>query len=180
MEQLEFVVVDPADVPAVDLYTAYYRPAKLVPRMSEESDVETAGYRSVKTMVEEMVQAGKRLVAHRAGYEFPADQDVPEDYDDPLRAPGVDRFEVADRMRSLARRLAAQRRQAELAKAQRAKEAATPSPQKERAERAGPRWGRAGSGTGKSAEIEVLGLYNRSRCCIGPYLATGPLIEEMI
>lgn len=56
---------------------------------------ESAGYVPAKTKIEEMIQAGQRLVDYRAeNYDFPPDTKVTEEeileYFDPSRSPGFD------------------------------------------------------------------------------------------
>jgi len=52
--------------------------------------VETAGYIPADRKIESMIDAGRRLMDFRAGYEFQDGEDVPDDYMDPTRDPGFD------------------------------------------------------------------------------------------
>lgn len=71
-----------------------------IPPPGEDNDgeilVETAGYIPADRKIESMIDAGKRLMDFRAGYEFQDDEDVPDDYIDPTRDPG---FDLADASR---------------------------------------------------------------------------------
>lgn len=55
--------------------------------------VETAGYIPVDKQIQILIDAGRRLDASRGEYEFDADTDVPDSYEDVTRAPG---FDMAD------------------------------------------------------------------------------------
>ena len=68
-----------------------------LPPPGEENDgeilVETAGYIPADRKIESMIDAGRRLLDFRAGYEFQDGEEIPDDYLDPTRDPG---FDLAD------------------------------------------------------------------------------------
>lgn len=82
-----------------------YQRIELPPLILDPEDkVERGGYRPIQVMVEEFVQAGIRLEIAR-GYEFPGDEEPPDDYEDPTRKPGVDPLDVRDMDRATLARL---------------------------------------------------------------------------
>lgn len=65
-----------------------------VPPKGEENDgellVETAGYIPADVKIESMIDAGRRLMDFRAGYEFQDGEEIPDDYLDNTRNPNYD------------------------------------------------------------------------------------------
>jgi hypothetical protein len=57
---------------------------------SGEVVVERNGYIPAFAEIQELIKAGERLDEARGTYEFSADEEVPEDYIDPYRAPDAD------------------------------------------------------------------------------------------
>lgn len=52
--------------------------------------VEKAGYIPAQVQIENLLNAGDRLNQSRLGYEFDADEEVPDDYSDITRSPNFD------------------------------------------------------------------------------------------
>jgi len=93
----------------VKLYTQHRRP----PKHPEQNDgltiTESAGYIPSKTQIENLINAGKRLVEWRKEmYDFPEDNDVDESYEDPTRGPGYDLSDASRDSKAVADRLRAQ------------------------------------------------------------------------
>lgn len=66
---------------------------------------ESAGYIPAEVQIEEMLLAGKRLGEYRKErYDFAEDEEVPEDFIDPTRAPGLDLAEASMMERSMKER----------------------------------------------------------------------------
>jgi len=95
----------------VMLFTQYRRPPKRPEKMDPLTLTESAGYLPSKVQIENLIQAGRRLVAYRKEmYDFPEDSDVDESFEDPTRRPGYDladasrdRADVTARLRAQAR-----------------------------------------------------------------------------
>ena len=57
---------------------------------SGEVITEQTGYISAQQQIEELILAGERLNQLRSGYEFDAEEEIPDDYYNPLAQPGID------------------------------------------------------------------------------------------
>jgi len=94
---------------SVQLYTQHRRPPKRPEKMDPLTLTESAGYLPSKVQIENLIQAGKRLVQWRKEqYDFPEDQDVDESFEDPTRRPGYDLADASRDGAAVAARLRAQ------------------------------------------------------------------------
>ena len=73
-----------------ELIKRYGRP--ILPGESNDGPelVEKAGYIPAQVQIENLLNAGDRLNQSRLGYEFDADEEVPDDYSDVTRSPNFD------------------------------------------------------------------------------------------
>jgi len=93
----------------VKLYTQYRRPPKRMEEMTSDTLTESAGYLPSKVQIENLIQAGKRLMEYRKGaYDFPDDKVVDESYEDPTRGPGYDLADASRDAAGVDKRLRAQ------------------------------------------------------------------------
>ena len=75
-------------------HTPYNRPVTTPEPGGGKSHVETAGYRSPKRQIEDLLMAGERLKAHRQDmYDFADEKSIDENLFDPTRVKG---FDLAD------------------------------------------------------------------------------------
>ena len=84
-----------SDVVDVEVFTKWKRPKPDKEINSGEQVTETAGYIPADIQIEDMLAAGMRLGEYRREmYDFDANEEVPEDFMDPTRSPGVDVVDV--------------------------------------------------------------------------------------
>lgn len=78
-------------------YTAYTNRPVASPEIFDPiSLVETAGYVPAEEKIRQMIDAGLRLKLSRVDqFDFPGNA-LPEDFDDPLRAPGLELADVSE------------------------------------------------------------------------------------
>lgn len=62
-------------------------------QLSSVSEVDTLSYVPFSRQLQSLIDAGKRLVASRRGYEFDSEDRIPVGYSDPTRVPN---FDLAD------------------------------------------------------------------------------------
>jgi len=87
-------------------YSKTKRPGTKLERPGTKKMVETAGYRSTKTRVEEFLDAGRRLQEYRnLKYDFEPGQEVPDDFEDKTRRPGYDPADATQDLRAASARL---------------------------------------------------------------------------
>ena len=85
----DVVVID------VEVYSHFKRPKDVKEINSGEQITETAGYIPADVQIQDMIAAGMRLGEYRREmYDFDANEEVPEDFMDPTRTPGVDVVDV--------------------------------------------------------------------------------------
>ena len=85
----DVVVID------VEVYSHFRRTKDVKEINSGEQITETAGYIPADVQIQDMIAAGMRLGEYRREmYDFAADEEVPEDYMDVTRSPGVDVVDV--------------------------------------------------------------------------------------
>lgn len=78
-----------------EVYTKYKRPKADPEVNSGEQITEMAGYIPADVQIEDMLAAGMRLGEYRREmYDFSADEEVPDDYMDVTRTPGIDVVDV--------------------------------------------------------------------------------------
>lgn len=79
----------------VEVYSHFKRPKDVKEINSGEQITETAGYIPADVQIQDMIAAGMRLGEYRREmYDFDANEEVPEEYFDPTRSPGVDVVDV--------------------------------------------------------------------------------------
>nr|QJB18829.1 MAG: hypothetical protein [Microvirus sp.] len=79
----------------IEVYTHFKRPKVEKEINSGQQITETAGYIPADVQIQDMIAAGMRLGEYRREmYDFDADDEVPENYFDPTRVPGVDVVDV--------------------------------------------------------------------------------------
>lgn len=89
------------------------RPEYIGEAQNTESITEQAGYVPPNVMIENMINAGKRLNEARGIFDYEKEDVSPEDYDiDPTRRPGIDPAEVDMMNREAMNRLQQQQRNA--------------------------------------------------------------------
>jgi len=107
------------------LWTQWRRPEKTPEVMSSETLTESAGYIPPKVQIENLLEAGKRLVEYRKEqYDFPDDTSVDESLEDPTRRPGYDLADASVQLQNIQQRL---RSQAKAGKKGGSKDTATPA-----------------------------------------------------
>ena len=85
----DVVVID------VEVYSHFKRPKDVKEINSGEQITETAGYIPADVQIQDMIAAGMRLGEYRREmYDFDDNEEVPEDFMDPTRIPGVDVVDV--------------------------------------------------------------------------------------
>lgn len=88
----------------MQIYTQTKRPEKkeFLEKNSNEIIVEKAGYVTAKQRIEDMINAGRRLVDHRkANYDFKENEEIDENFDDPTRSPGFDPADASSIMQEI-------------------------------------------------------------------------------
>lgn len=89
------------------MFATHFKPNKV--RFRKERGkriVETAGYRSAKFQIEELMAAGKRLTDFRKGqYDFPEGTQVDEKFSDPTRSPNFDMADASAILRDVRRNI---------------------------------------------------------------------------
>lgn len=79
----------------VEVFSHFKRPKPEKEINSGEQITETAGYIPADIQIQDMIAAGMRLGEYRREmYDFGADEEVPDDYLDTTRSPGVDVVDV--------------------------------------------------------------------------------------
>ena len=79
----------------VEVFSQFKRPKPEKEINSGEQITETAGYIPADIQIQDMIAAGMRLGEYRREmYDFGADEEVPDDYVDLTRSPGVDVVDV--------------------------------------------------------------------------------------
>ena len=85
----DVVVID------VEVYSHFKRPKDVKEINSGEQITETAGYIPADVQIQDMIAAGMRLGEYRREmYDFDANENIPDDFIDPTRTPGVDVVDV--------------------------------------------------------------------------------------
>jgi len=93
----------------VKLYTQHRRPPKHYEQNDGLSATESAGYIPPKKQIENLINAGKRLLEWRKEqYDFPEDDNVDESFEDPTRRSGYDLADASRDAADVAKRLRAQ------------------------------------------------------------------------
>ena len=78
-----------------EVYSHFKRPKDVKEINSGEQITECSGYIPADVQIQDMIAAGMRLGEYRREmYDFAADEEVPEDYMDVTRSPGVDVVDV--------------------------------------------------------------------------------------
>jgi len=91
------------------LFTHWRRPPSHPEVMDPLTITESAGYVPSKVQIENLIEAGRRLVAYRKEqYDFPNNEDVDDSYEDPTRGPGYDLADASRTAQVVAERLRAQ------------------------------------------------------------------------
>jgi len=75
----------------MEIYTQFKRPEKKFEKKSGPSKVDIAGYRNQNLRIEDLINAGARLVDwRRAQFDFNEGDEIDEDFIDPTRNKGFD------------------------------------------------------------------------------------------
>lgn len=85
-------------------FTKYNRPEKVLEENSGEILVETAGFKPVKDLINELIQAGKRLKDH-SPYDYGPEDDDDDGYIDRTRDVGYDLADASRDARDVSDRL---------------------------------------------------------------------------
>ena len=79
----------------VEVFSHFKRPKDVKEINSGEQITETAGYIPADVQIQDMIAAGMRLGEYRREmYDFDANEEIPEDFMDITRIPGVDVVDV--------------------------------------------------------------------------------------